>query len=45
MESEAKAAKLQWLQNATQTNGDNMNNVRREISRTSRNKRANLKEI
>jgi hypothetical protein len=32
-------AKLQWFQNPGQVNGVNMNNVRCETSRTSRNKR------
>jgi hypothetical protein len=27
-------AKLQWLQNPSQRNGDNMDNARREASRT-----------
>jgi hypothetical protein len=37
--------KLQWLQNPSQANGDNVNNVRRETSRTCRNKkREYLKE-
>jgi hypothetical protein len=36
---ERKQAKLQWLQNSSQTNGDNMNSVRHETSRTFRNKR------
>jgi hypothetical protein len=31
-----KQAKLQWLQNLSQVNGGNMDNVRREASRTSR---------
>jgi hypothetical protein len=31
-----KQAKLQWLQNPSQVNGDNMDNVRREDSRTFR---------
>jgi hypothetical protein len=33
---ERKQAKLQWLQNPNQTNGDNLNNVRGEDSRTFR---------
>jgi hypothetical protein len=37
--------KLQWLQNTSQTNGDNLNNLRHETSRTFRNKkRVYLKE-
>jgi hypothetical protein len=40
-----KQAKWQWLQNLSQTNGGNQNNVRHETSRTSRNKkREYLKE-
>jgi hypothetical protein len=39
-----KQAKLQWLQNPSQTNGDNMNNVRRETNRNLRKKRENPKE-
>jgi hypothetical protein len=31
-----KHAKLHWLQNPSQVNGDNMDNVRREASRTFR---------
>jgi hypothetical protein len=34
-----KQAKLQWLQNPSQVNGDNMDNVRREASRTFRTKK------
>jgi hypothetical protein len=37
-----KQAKLQWLQNPSQVNGDNMDNVRREASRTFRTKRGNI---
>jgi hypothetical protein len=32
-------AKLQWLQNPSEINGDNLNNVRREASRHFRNKK------
>jgi hypothetical protein len=32
-------AKLQWLQNPIQINGDNLQNLRHETSRTSRNKK------
>jgi hypothetical protein len=40
-----KQAKLQWLQNPSQTNGDNLISIRCETSRTSRNKkREYLKE-
>jgi hypothetical protein len=42
---ERKRAKLQWLQNPSQINGDNLNNVRRETSKIFRNKkREYLKE-
>jgi hypothetical protein len=34
-----KQAKLQWLQNPNQINGDNLQNLRRETSRTFRNKK------
>jgi hypothetical protein len=34
-----KQAKLQWLQNSSQINGDNLKNLRRETSRTFRNKK------
>jgi hypothetical protein len=34
-----KQAKLQWLQNPSEINGDNLNNIRRETSRHSRNKK------
>jgi hypothetical protein len=34
-----KQDELQWLQNPSETNGDNMNNVRHENSRTFRNKK------
>jgi hypothetical protein len=33
-----RQAKLQWLQNPSQTNGNNLNSVRRETSRTFRKK-------
>jgi hypothetical protein len=40
-----KQAKLQWLQDPSETNGDNLNNVRREASRYFRNKkREHLKD-
>jgi hypothetical protein len=39
---ERKQAKLQWLQNPSEVNGDNLNNARREKSRNFRNKRANV---
>jgi hypothetical protein len=34
-----KQAKLQWLQNSSEINGDNLNNVRCEASRHFRNKK------
>jgi hypothetical protein len=34
-----KQAKLQWLQDLSEINGDNLNNVRREASRYFRNKK------
>jgi hypothetical protein len=34
-----KQAKLQWLQNPSQINGDNLHNIRRETSRTFKNKK------
>jgi hypothetical protein len=34
-----KQAKLQWLQNQSEINGDNLNNVRREAGRYFRNKK------
>jgi hypothetical protein len=34
-----EAAKLQWFQNPNQINGDNLQNLRREISSTFRNKK------
>jgi hypothetical protein len=34
-----KEAKLQWLQDASKINGDNLNNIRREASRHFRNKK------
>jgi hypothetical protein len=41
-----KVAELQWLQNPSQVNGDNMDDVRRETSRTFRTKeREYLKKI
>jgi hypothetical protein len=40
-----KEAKLQWLQDQSEINGDNLNNVRREASRYFRNKkREHLKD-
>jgi hypothetical protein len=35
----SKQAKLQWLQDPSEINGDNLNNVRREASRHFRNKK------
>jgi hypothetical protein len=41
-----KQAKLQWLQDPSEINGDNLNNVRREASRHFRNnKREYLKNL
>jgi hypothetical protein len=37
-----RQAKFQWLQNPSQVNGDNMDNVRREASRTFRTKKGNI---
>jgi hypothetical protein len=34
-----ETAKLQWLQDPSEINGDNLNNVRREASRHFRNKK------
>jgi hypothetical protein len=34
-----KQAKLQWLQDPSEINGDNLNNIRREASRHFRNKK------
>jgi hypothetical protein len=34
-----KTAKLQWLQDPSEINGDNLNNVRKEASRHFRNKK------
>jgi hypothetical protein len=40
-----KQAKFQWLQSPSEINGDNLNNVRREVSRYFRNeKREYLKD-
>jgi hypothetical protein len=36
---EMKQVKLPWLQDASEINGDNLNNVRREPSRYFRNKK------
>jgi hypothetical protein len=37
-----KQAKLQWLQNTSQVNVDNMDNIRREASRSFRTKEGNI---
>jgi hypothetical protein len=37
-----KQAKLQWLQNPNQSNGDNLHNVRRELVNISGTKRRNI---
>jgi hypothetical protein len=34
-----KQAKMHWLQNRSEINGDNLNNLRRETSRHLRNKK------
>jgi hypothetical protein len=39
-----KQAKLQWLHNPNQVNGDNMDNVRLEASRTFRTKKKGISE-
>jgi hypothetical protein len=36
---QSKQTKLQWLQNSSEINGDNLNNMRRETSRHFRNKK------
>jgi hypothetical protein len=40
-----KQAKIQWLQNPNQNNGDNLHNVRREASRYFRKKRRNISKL
>jgi hypothetical protein len=37
--NQRKQAKLQWLQDPSKINGDNLNNIRRETSRHFRNKK------
>jgi hypothetical protein len=37
-----KQAKLQWLQDPSEINGDNLNNIRRETSRHFRNKKRHV---
>jgi len=37
-----KQAKMQWVQDSSQSNIDNLNNVRREASRYLKNKRRNI---
>jgi hypothetical protein len=39
-----KQAKIQWIQNPSQSNVDHMNNVRREASRHFRNKKKGILE-
>jgi hypothetical protein len=39
---EKKQAKLQWLQDPSEINGDNLNNIRREANRYSGIKRRNI---
>jgi hypothetical protein len=36
---QGKQAKCKWLQNQSHTNGNDLNNIRREINRTFRNKK------
>jgi hypothetical protein len=38
LSDQRKQAKVQWLQDPNQSNVDNLNNVRREVSRHFRNK-------
>jgi hypothetical protein len=40
-----KQSKLQWLQDLSQVNGDNMNNVKREASRTFRTKTKGITKL
>jgi hypothetical protein len=40
-----KEAKLQWLQDPSEINGDNLNNVRHEAIRYFRNKKAILRSL
>jgi hypothetical protein len=37
-----KQVRLQWLQDPSKINGDNLNNIRRETSRHFRNKKGNI---
>jgi len=37
-----KEAELQWPQNPSHTNGENLNNAKRETGRTFREKRGNI---
>ena len=39
-----KQAKMQWIQNPSQSNVDNLNNVRCEVSRHFRNKKEGIYE-
>jgi len=39
---ERKQAEMQWVQDPSQSNVDNMNNVRREACRHFRNKKRNI---
>jgi hypothetical protein len=41
---QSKQAKLQWLQDPNEINGDNLNNIRHEASRHHRNKRGNVRK-
>ena len=40
-----KQAKMQWIQDPSQSNADNLNNVRRDASRHFRNKRRHILEL
>jgi hypothetical protein len=44
LSDQRKQAKLQWLQDPSEINGDNLNNVRRQASRHFRNKSMSLQE-
>jgi hypothetical protein len=39
-----KQAKLQWLQDPSEMNGDNLNNVRHDASRQFKNKKEGISE-
>jgi hypothetical protein len=42
LSDQRKQAKLQWLQDPSEVNEDNLNNVRREASRHFRNKKREM---